>query len=171
MFDIVTVGPDHSDELSRLSSTSFKQAYADVHSAANLQAYCDQHFRAVDLQTQLSDPDTLCRVAYRNAKAVGFCLTKIQASPVQLDGKAIELKQIYVLSSEYGAGTGPALFDDAVERCEASSANWLWLIVSAINDRAQRFYERRDFARIGKGPVLTVGSDQLTSLIMARSLS
>ena len=48
---------------------------------------------------------------------------------------------------------------------------WIWLCVSDLNFRAQRFYQKMNFEKIGKGPILTVGTDQLTSSIMLRQLT
>ena len=89
---------------------------------------------------------------------------------MELDGESSELKQIYILSSEYGTGLGKFLFESASEVARNAGRKWLWLSVSDINYRAQAFYKKLDFQSIGPGSAFEVGTDQLSSTIMTCNL-
>jgi hypothetical protein len=53
---------------------------------------------------------------------------------------------------------------------DAAGGSWIWQSVSDRNRRAQSFYRKLAFEPLGAGPVLDVGSDRLTSTIMARAI-
>lgn len=95
-------------------------------------------------------------------------MIKDNACPAALEGKSVELKQIYVLESGYGQGLGKLLFKDAMKAARGLNAHWLWLSVSDINHRAQAFYKKLGFEVAGTGPTFNVGSDRLTSTVMTK---
>jgi ribosomal protein S18 acetylase RimI-like enzyme len=89
---------------------------------------------------------------------------------VPRDGKSSELKQIYVLASEYGTGLGRSLYEHAIDTVRAAGSAWVWLNVSDINYRAQAFYSKLGFQKLGVGPVFQVGSERLASSLLARKV-
>jgi ribosomal protein S18 acetylase RimI-like enzyme len=157
-------------QLVDLWSTTFEDAYRDLHSEENIRAYCDSNYTIDAAEAALSDPRSVCKVAFRDREAVGFYLVRHCECPVRLEGESSELKQLYVRSSEYGSGAGRTLIEDAVWCARAAGRSWLWLSVSDLNDRARSFYRNLGFEALGSGPVLEVGSDRLTSTIMALEL-
>lgn len=46
----------------------------------------------------------------------------------------------------------------------------LWLCVSDANERAQRFYQKLGFKLLSPGPTLEVGTDHLSSTILALNI-
>jgi len=164
------VGPDFAAQLAALWSTTFEQAYRDEHSAENIRAYCAANYTVDAARAALTDPSTVCKVAFDQDAAVGFFVLKHQECPVPLAGGSSELKQIYILASEYGSGLGRSLFADAVSCVRNAGRSWIWLSVSDRNRRAQAFYRKLAFEPLGPGPVFEVGSDRLTSTMMARKV-
>jgi GNAT superfamily N-acetyltransferase len=156
-----------ADELARLLSTTFEAAYKDVHSPENIHAYCESNYSVDEVRATLQDASVVCKAAYRNDKAVGFFLIKHHNCPIPVNGVSSELKQIYVLSCEYGKGTGKLLFDEAIRCTKNANSLWVWLIVSDYNQRAQSFYRKWQFELLGAGPELIVGTDRLSSTVMA----
>ncbi len=65
------------------------------------------------------------------------------------------LRLIAVLPGAQGAGVGAALLD-AFEAEVARESRHAFLLVSDFNDGAQRFYERRGYARVGAVPGLVL---------------
>ena len=170
MFGFRRAGIESSDELVHLWVETFTQAFEDVHSSENIRAYCSKNFTVEAAMELLSSDQTVCIIASRNAQPVGYYVVKHHQCPMELDGESSELKQIYILSGEYGTGLGKSLFDSASEVARSAGRQWLWLCVSDTNYRAQAFYKKLDFKSIGPGPVLEVGTDQLSSTIMVCSL-
>jgi len=164
------VGPEFAADLAHLWARTFAEAYADEHAPEDIDAYGAQHFTEANAATVLSTPNARCVTAIRNDKPVGFNLIHHTDSPHPLDGPASELKQIYVIADEFGAGTGHLLFDDAMAAIKAAGRDWVWLLVSDKNLRARAFYEKHDFTRIGKSKPIYVGRDTLPSSILARRI-
>ena len=156
--------------LAELQAIAFTQAYADVHSPENIEAYCAAQYSSEIAAIDLSSEKTVCCVGLLNLELSGYYMVKHQACPVALGSESSELKQIYVLSSVYGRGLGKALYQHALATIRSVGHRWVWLCVSDINYRAQAFYEKLGFEKVGSGPILEVGKDKLPSSILALEL-
>lgn len=168
MYDLTTATFEDAGILAKLWVDTFTQAYDEVHTLKNIQTYCQNNFTLNQARKELLDEKTTCVISRRNSQVNGFYLIKEVGCPVPLDESSIELKQIYILSNEYGLGLGKRLYDDVIRTVQGHSIKWLWLSVSDINFRALSFYKKLNFNAIGKGPTFEVGSDILTSTIMAK---
>lgn len=168
MLQLHRVDAGFANRLADLWATTFEQAYAGVHSGENIRAYCAANYTVEAAETHLSDPRVSCTVAFRDHTACGFYLIKHHDCPVPLNGGESELKQIYLLAGAYGTGVGDRLLDDAIQCARDAGRTWIWLSVSDLNHRARSFYGKRAFEPVGAGPIFEVGSDRLTSTIMAR---
>jgi ribosomal protein S18 acetylase RimI-like enzyme len=168
--EIHQVGKSSAIELSELCATTFADAYHDVDSAADIKAYCETNYAIEKVKTNLSNPDVIYKIAYRENKAVGFFMIQNQDCPNELDGNAVELKQIYVMAGEFGSGLGKQLLDEAIQ-CATKKNKWLWLSVSNKNTRAQAFYLKHGFESFGAAPVLEVGNGRLPATVMKLELT
>jgi len=167
MIELHRVGPSFTHQLVELWRTTFVEAYQGSLSDENISAYCDATYTIEVANEFLSDPNVVCKVAFKGDVGVGFYLIKHHDCPIPLEGGATEMKQIYVLSSEYGSGTGNLLFEDAIQCVQNINHKWMWLIVADFNERAKSFYLKRNFESLGEGPILQIGKHPLTSTIMA----
>ena len=91
--------------------------------AADLAHLWARTFAEANAAAVLSTPDSRCVTAIRDDKPVGFNLIHHTDAPHPLDGPASELKQIYVIADEFGAGTGHLLLDDAMAAID--SVKWM----------------------------------------------
>lgn len=167
MFTIKIIGEESSKLLSSLSKETFLQAYENVHTPENLATYCKDYYSVEVTRKLLGLSNIQAIVAYQDNSAAGFYVIKHHECPIKLEGQSTELKQIYVLSYYFGSGLGHSLFSHLVSAARNNGSEWLWLCVSDVNYRAQTFYEKLGFNKIGKGPILIVGSDKLTSSILS----
>jgi len=154
--------------LSKLWKDTFSQAYKDVHTPENIQAYCTINFSIEMAISELKNNKVICKIATLDDDAVGFYLLKEHDCPVPLDGSSTELKQIYILSNHFGKGLGKMLFEDAMQSIKQNGRGHVWLCVSDINYRAKAFYNKLGFKAVGTGPIFVVGSDRLTSTVLAK---
>jgi diamine N-acetyltransferase len=169
MYDLHQADIKCIEILTKLWIDTFKQAYKDVHTIENLDAYCSANFHHKTATQILSDKDTICKITYKNNKPVGFYIVKHHQCPVEIEGTSSELKQVYILASEYGTGLGKMLFEGAAYEIQKVESKLIWLCVANNNYRAQNFYKKYDFQPIGIGPIFNVGTDQLESTIMVHS--
>ncbi len=154
--------------LAALWVETFRQAYEGVHAVEDIEAYCEANFTLDAAKAALADQGTRCRLAVTNGEPAGLLVVRNAPCPSPVYGSSAELKQIYVLAQAYGSGLGLFLFEDAVSIFRDWERDWMWLCVSDRNHRAQAFYAKHAFARIGTGPTLEVGADHLPSSILAR---
>ena len=164
------IGPEAAAELAALAAETFKLAYAELHAADDLEAYCAANYSAAKTRAVLESADHVCTVAYRGDAPVGFSVLRNASCPVPIAGPSAELKQVYVLPREFGAGAGRTLMDDALASVRRLGAQHAWLAVADINRRGPPFYLRYGFAYVGVGPMFEVGKDRVTSKIMALAL-
>ncbi|MBT0994215.1 GNAT family N-acetyltransferase [Cellulomonas sp. DKR-3] len=61
----------------------------------------------------------------------------------------VELSKCYVHPERHGGGVADALMAASIEDGRARGAAGMWLGVNQLNARAQRFYGRHGFARVG----------------------
>ena len=61
-----------------------------------------------------------------------------------------ELSKLYVLETAHGAGVGAALIEASVEAAAQRGFAGIWLGVNTLNQRANRFYEKRLFRVVGE---------------------
>ena len=172
MFEFTQASTGAAPLLHSLCIETFKEAYSDIHSLENIEAYCANNYAIEMIAAQLEDPASTCFIAYAKTSAAGFYLIKHHApADSPLEGSGSELKQIYVRSDHYGSGLGRELLDHALAAMQADGVQWAWLCVSDENPRAQAFYKKHGFAPFGTGPILEVGTDRLTSTLLARPLN
>lgn len=171
MYDLTTATFEDAGILAKLWVDTFTQAYDKIHTPENIQTYCQNNFTTSQAKKYLLDEKTTCVISRRSLQANGFYLIKDLECPIILGESSIELKQIYILSSEYGLGLGKILYEDVIKTIQRRSIKWLWLSVSDINFQAQSFYKKLSFNAIGSGPTFEVGTDKLASTIMAKRLS
>ena len=164
---IVRIDSSHAAELVELWQRTFRQAYSDMHSADNIERCCAANFTVAKALDMLEDNNTVCSFYYRDEEPIGLCNVVHHECPFPLAGKSSELKQIYILANAYGSGVGRAMLEDAYELVRSVNREWIWLAVADHNRRAQAFYAKAGFNGLGPGPVFEVGSDRLTSTIMA----
>ncbi|NEM92103.1 GNAT family N-acetyltransferase [Galbitalea soli] len=80
-----------------------------------------------------------------------------------------ELSKVYVRPEHHGSGLAAALVAATVELARAEGAAGLWLGVNQENARANRFYEKQGFARVGSKKFL-VGARYEDDFVRERAL-
>jgi ribosomal protein S18 acetylase RimI-like enzyme len=69
----------------------------------------------------------------------------------------VELSKIYVLPQAHGTGAAARLMADSLAWARSSGAAGVWLGVNQQNERAQRFYGKSGFERVGTKRFLVGG--------------
>ncbi|MEM9529368.1 MAG: GNAT family N-acetyltransferase [Pseudomonadota bacterium] len=150
-----------------LMQQTFAEAYATLHSPADIEAYCQTHYREDVVRTALAEAGYCCLLAQaEEGAALGFAVLLDRRCDAHPELAAQELKQIYVRSSAFGTGLGQGLMVACCEVLREAGDSHLWLVVSDANHRAQRFYRKLGFAPAGAGPALVVGAETLSSEVL-----
>ncbi|NNC13941.1 GNAT family N-acetyltransferase [Planctomonas sp. JC2975] len=103
----------------------------------------------------LSDPDRVLLVAEQNGRAVGYTMV-VFGEPHDPDVAAAitlrpasELSKCYVLPGHHGQGVAARLMLSSMEAATDRGAAGIWLGVNQENERAQRFYTKSGFTKVG----------------------
>lgn len=97
-------------------------------------------------RAELGNPSYRTYLAEADGKVVGFAKLGPLGLPVEPEGKALELKQLYLLKEWHGCGIAQVLMDWTLDQARIQAADALYLSVWSKNYRAQRFYARYGFA-------------------------
>lgn len=154
------------DILQNLMKDTFIQAYENIHSEENIERYLNKNVTTKLVSTILSSETFTCTIAFKGNKPLGFFILKDKQCPFNVNNTSLELKQLYILKSEYNLGLGKKLFTNAVQITKMLSKKYIWITVSNSNIQAKFFYEKTGFKKLGKGNKISVGTDTLSSTVM-----
>ena len=138
-----------------------------------------QHLTEAHFADYLADPDRDLFVAELDGAAVGYTML-VAGEPSDPDVVAaitarptIELSKVYVLPDAHGRGIAQELMAASIAAARARGASGVWLGVNEENVRANRFYEKSGFARVGTKRFLVGGryeDDFVRELVLHPSL-
>lgn len=168
-FTIRPCTPADAEALGVVGAATFLETFAGVLDGQAVVAHCaqahdpDRYLQLLGLGCRIwiaeAEPDR-CPIGY---VVVGPCLLPI-ARPGELD-----IKRIYVLDRWHGTGAGEALMAEAVAYARADHQERLIVGVYVGNARAQAFYERWGFEKIGER-TFSVGPKQYEDYVYALTL-
>ena len=157
--------------LRELSAETFRETFAPMNTPEDMKAYLESSFIAEKFRRELRDVSTTFFLLYSGGKAAGYL--KLNDAPSQTDindPASLEVERIYVLAEFQGCGFGALLMDKAVSVARERGRDYLWLGVWEKNEKAQGFYRKRGFYRIGEHSFV-IGSDRQTDYLMRLDIS
>jgi ribosomal protein S18 acetylase RimI-like enzyme len=130
---------------------TFVEDFAVPYSPSDVATFVAETYTEAALDKYLRDAAYRHFIATDDDRPIGFALVGPNGLP---HGEAREgdgeLKRIYVIREAQALGAGRALFDAAVGWLEAAGPRRVWLGVWSGNERAQRFYAKRGFVKVGE---------------------
>jgi ribosomal protein S18 acetylase RimI-like enzyme len=124
----------------------------------------------------LADPARELLVAELDGVAAGYVML-VFAEPTDPDVAAaittrptVELSKFYVMPDHHGGSVSAPLMSAALDAAQQRKAAAVWLGVNEENERANRFYEKNGFARVGTKHFL-VGDRYENDYVRERNLS
>ncbi len=132
----------------RLFRDSFIDTFAHLYDPRDLESFLAQ-FSLAAWEGEIADPDIRIRIAEEAGEAAGFAKIGPLSVPVQPEGQALELRQLYILPPWKGRGIAASLVEWALGEMRRRGAGEAYLSVYADNHRAKRFYARYSFEEVG----------------------
>ena len=160
--------PADAATLDRIFDTSFCDTFAHLYRPEDLKTFLSS-FGVADWEAQLNDPAFACRIAEVDGEPVGYVKLGPLKLPVEADGPALLLDQLYILKEHHGAGIAHGLMDWALEEAARRGAHQLFLTVYVENHRALNFYDRYGFEPVGRYDFM-VGNHADEDIIMRKLL-
>lgn len=159
--------PDDAERLVALFHDCFRDTFGQLYDPRDLALFLDEH-TPEHWRNQLESDDFAVRLAEDNGELAGFAKVGPLKLPVEKPGKALELRQLYVLGPWQGAGAARELMDWVMAEARRRGAEALYLSVFTENHRARRFYARHGFEDVG--PVTFMVGNQADEDIIMRAI-
>jgi ribosomal protein S18 acetylase RimI-like enzyme len=138
-------------------------------------AFIADNLTATHFDGYLADPARELYLAELDGEVVGYTML-IVGEPKDPDVAAAitlrptsELSKCYVMPGHHGAGVAGALMTATLAAVRARGAAGVWLGVNEENERAQAFYEKSGFVKVGRKRFL-VGERWENDYVMERAL-
>ena len=152
--------------LAEFGARTFHETFAADNTPEDMRAHLASTFSAERQLREIEDPDMDTLILADGDQWMGFA--QLRAGHVS-DGVppqgSVELWRFYVDQRWHGKGLAALLMDGATQRARRRGAHALWLGVWERNARAQAFYRKHGFQRVGR-QVFVVGSDPQTDDVM-----
>lgn len=163
---------EDAETLAPLAIKIFNDAFAanPLNKPEDMRAYIAEAFSLEQTRRELSDPDITFFIAEIAGEMVGYA--KLQEKTTEdcvSDENPIELSRLYVLKDFHGQGIAEQLMKECFDAARQKKYRTMWLGVWEHNFRAQRFYEKLGFVKVGSH-VFQLGSDSQIDLVMEKKI-
>ena len=161
-----------AERLSEFAERVFDETFGRLNDEGDMASYLNEAFSPEIQRAEITARGAIVLIDEDpSSRAItGYLHIALSDAPACVTGPAVlELKRLYVDSSQHGRGIGKQLLDEGIARARAEGARTLWLGVWEKNDKAQVFYAREGFTRVGEQPFI-LGSDTQTDWILQRSI-
>ncbi|UFU08402.1 GNAT family N-acetyltransferase [Ruania halotolerans] len=144
--------------------------------ADDAEAFVAEHLNAVALRSALRSRDRVLLVAEVAGAVVGFTMLALgrpeaeDVREVVSDRAGAELSKCYVLSEHHRSSVAAELMRATLSEAQRRGVHSVWLGVNQGNERAQRFYRKHGFVRVGSRR-FAVGSRTESDYVMERTLA
>jgi len=142
-------------ELARVAALTFPLACPPHTTDEAKAAFIATHLTEEHFAGYLADPARDVIVAADEGAIAGYVMN-VAGEPADADVAAairirptVELSKCYVHPGHHGAGVAGALMTAALDAAAARGAAGVWLGVNQENGRAQAFYTKHGFERVG----------------------
>ena len=121
------------------------------------------HLSEQKFAAYLADPARDLLLVELDGSPVGYSML-VAVDPTDADvahvvtlRPTVELSKVYLLAEAHGTGASAALMRHSVEVARERGAASVWLGVNQLNARANRFYEKSGFEKVGTKRFLVGG--------------
>jgi len=170
-FTIRRATPADATPLAHFGARTFFETFAADNTPEDMEKHLAAAWNPELQRAEIADSalDTLLALDGGGALA-GFAQLRADHAPAGIPTqRAVELNRFYVDKPWQGRGLARALMAAVVNAARARGARELWLGVWERNERAQAFYRKCGFEKVGT-QIFVVGTDPQTDNVMLRQL-
>ncbi|MEV6427092.1 GNAT family N-acetyltransferase [Nocardia sp. NPDC051463] len=144
-----------AEALSDVAAATFPLACPPGATADDMEIFISDVLSGERFGEYLTDPTRTVLKAVANGDIVGYAMlhagdpTDPQVAAAVNLRPVVEISKMYVLPGHHGSGVSKALMRAALQRAREEGAAGVWLGVNQENTRAQRFYTKHGFTRVG----------------------
>lgn len=163
---------EDAEILADIGWRSFDEAFAEhpANHPDDMRVYMNKAFSVETISEELADNKTVYLIAEADGEAAGYAKIKFDSREDCVAGeKPIELCRLYALDKFIGRGVGKNLMLEFFEIAEKKGCDAAWLGVWEYNYRAQEFYKKFGFEKVGEH-VFQLGSDPQTDWVLQKKI-
>lgn len=159
-----------TENLAELATITFHQAFDGSSKQENVDNYILSAFNLTQLAAELADTKNIYIIVEINGQAAGYLkLYEGDVPGCVSNPQAIELSRIYVRQEFWAQKLGAALMQRALDEAQQKGYQTIFLGVWEHNYRAQAFYHKWGFQKVGDH-IFQMGDDAQTDWWMERKL-
>ena len=159
-----------AEMLAEFARRTFYEAFAQMNSPENMEAYMSQNFTLQKFSAQFADPGATFLIVEIEATPVAFAKLYDGEVPDCVGGFApVEIERFYVDRQFHGMGVAQTLMQACFDRARHSGHGTVYLGVWENNHRAIAFYRKCGFDVVGSHP-FQLGDETQNDLLMERRL-
>lgn len=165
--DIRVAKEEDAHRLYELASRVFYNTFAPDNSPEDMRLYMETAFSLERQRLEILDPKRTTLLAYQNETLVGYVqFSEGPPEPCVITAKPIELARLYVDEAWHGKGLASRLLQEGLACIKKRGFRTVWLGVWERNPRAQKFYFKSGFERVGEH-IFQMGSDPQTDWVLS----
>ena len=157
-------GPQDAAALHEVAAITFGLACPPGTEQQEIDAFISEHLSEARFADYLGDGSRRLLLAEDGGRAVGYTMLVFgdpgdPAVAASVTGRpTVELSKVYLLPGLHGSGASSQLIAATMELARERGVASVWLGVNQQNLRANRFYEKSGFVRVGM-KTFRVGSE------------
>lgn len=159
-----------AETLAPLAVKIFNDTFADnpLNKPEDMRDYIAEYMSAEAFAVELNNKDSMFFIAEINNEMIGYAkLKENSCEDCVSDENPIELCRLYVAQEFHGQGVAQKLMDECFAEAKRKDFQTMWLGVWEFNFRAQKFYEKFGFSKVGNH-IFQLGSDAQTDFVMEK---
>lgn len=169
-FQIRMAHEEDAIDLFTLANSVFHNTFAPDNTVENMRAYMESAFSPEQQRKEILDTKRTTLLVHFENSLIGY----IQFSdgfvePCVQSPKPIELARLYVDERWHGKGIASQLLETGISLVKERGFRTVWLGVWEHNPKAQKFYFKSGFSRVGEH-IFQMGSDPQTDWVLIREL-
>lgn len=161
---------DDAAIVAALAASTFEETFGADNRPEDMAAHLATAYGVAKQTAEIENPAYVTLLAFADGALAAFAQVRRQNPPPCVTGaQPIEIHRFYVDKRWHGRGLARPLIDACLDAARSFDARTLWLSVWERNPRAQAFYAKVGFTRVGEAD-FWVGPDRQTDYILVRAL-
>lgn len=157
-------------DVAALAARTFEETFAADNRPEDMAVHLATAYGVPRQSAEIADTNYVTLLAFADGTLAAFAQVRRQTPPPCVTGEApIEIHRFYVDKRWHGQGVARPLMDACVQATRGFGGRTAWLSVWERNPRAQAFYVKTGFTRVGEAD-FWVGPDRQTDYIFARQV-
>ena len=165
---------NNSDEdikkLQTIAKQTFTETFGSQNTAEDLAKFLSEEYAFDKLKAEVENPESFYYFCYFEDELAGYLKLNVGAAQTEPDyPEALEIQRIYVLQKYQRKRIGLAMMQQALAVAKKIKKSQVWLGVWEKNLKAQAFYRKSGFEKVGSHDFV-LGNDIQTDYILVKEL-